>query len=291
MAVQALEKWSKFATVNGVKTHYYDTDEGNTDREVLTFFHGGGSAASMQWRYNIPELAKDFRVIADDRMGFGLSDVPTKWNGTIKEHTEHEVALLKHLGIKSTHICGLSQGSWRTAYVALFYPELVNKVVFCTSGSITMPLGRDNSDQEKQAKFYPSKDEMRANMLAGTKRKELLTDEYVDTVFEYQSRNFDVYANQIWPVQFGGDPEVRKHNLSIDGKHMSEFMKDLNKPTLIVWGNDHKVPAEKALWLYNTIPESALYCCTGEHTPMFEHYEVFNKLLKAFLQEDYPYFK
>lgn len=286
MAVQELEKWSKFAVVNGVRTHYYDT---GGDRDPLILLHGGGSAASMQWRYNISELGTSFRVIADDRLGFGLTEVPAQWNGTIAEHAEHEVALLKQIGIESAHICGLSQGSWRATYITLTYPKMVKKLILCTSGSITMPTGRDNSAQKRQAQIYPNREEIKAKMLKATKRPELVADELVDTIYEFQSRNFKIYSEQIWPKQFGGDPERRTRNLSIKGKHISEYMSSIKKPTLIVWGNDPLVPIDKGVWLLNTIPESQLYSCSGGHTPMFEHYEMFNTVVAAFIKEEYPY--
>eukprot|EP01035_Chromulina_nebulosa_P017103 gene17103-22617_t len=62
---------------------YHDSDSDSADTEYsgdiskqpLILIHGFG-ASVYHWRYNIPELAKNYHVFALDLLGFGLSDKP-----------------------------------------------------------------------------------------------------------------------------------------------------------------------------------------------------------------------
>ncbi|CAM9397700.1 unnamed protein product [Discosporangium mesarthrocarpum] len=58
----------------GHKINYID--EGDPDQPALVLIHGFGASA-YHWRYNVPALvAKGYRVLALDLLGFGLSDKP-----------------------------------------------------------------------------------------------------------------------------------------------------------------------------------------------------------------------
>eukprot|EP00985_Skeletonema_marinoi_P032110 scaffold38473_cov168-Skeletonema_marinoi.AAC.1 len=48
---------------------------GDATKPTLLLVHGFG-ASSYHFRYNIPELAKDYHVYAIDMLGFGWSDKP-----------------------------------------------------------------------------------------------------------------------------------------------------------------------------------------------------------------------
>ena len=59
----------KYFEVNGAKMHYIDEGIG----EILLFVHGTPSW-SFEFRNAIKILSKNFRCIAADHIGFGLSD-------------------------------------------------------------------------------------------------------------------------------------------------------------------------------------------------------------------------
>src|SRR3546814_17262583 len=62
----------KSLVVDGSLTNYHDVGEGAP--VLLIHGSGPGVTAWANWRLNIPELAKRFRVIAPDMFGFGYSD-------------------------------------------------------------------------------------------------------------------------------------------------------------------------------------------------------------------------
>jgi len=105
----------------GVLLHY--TDEGGGEPVVL--LHGYGVQADLNWR--IPgitrALAKEFRVIALDLRGHGLSEKPTDPAQYGLEMVEDVRRLLDHLGIRKTHLVGYSLGGYLTLKFAATYPE------------------------------------------------------------------------------------------------------------------------------------------------------------------------
>src|SRR5471030_1660880 len=56
---------------NGIRQHYLDAGEGPT----VVLLHGFPET-SFAWRFQIPVLAKRFRVIAPDLRGYGETDKP-----------------------------------------------------------------------------------------------------------------------------------------------------------------------------------------------------------------------
>jgi len=62
-----------FYIINSVfKTNYHDQGKGDT--VFLIHGSGPGVTAWANWRLVIPELAKEFRVIAPDMAGFGFTE-------------------------------------------------------------------------------------------------------------------------------------------------------------------------------------------------------------------------
>lgn len=105
-------------TINGHK-HFYE-DEGSGD--VLVMIHGA-SGSALSFSEVIPELAKQFRVIAPDLRGMSRSEhvadmPPTAWNDDL-------AALLDSLGIGATHVYGVSLGARIAMRHTVLYPERV----------------------------------------------------------------------------------------------------------------------------------------------------------------------
>lgn len=72
-----------FFEVNGHRMHYIDEGRGQT----LLFVHGTPSW-SFDWRHVIRSLRTDFRCIAIDHIGFGLSDKPKEYDYNTQTHAK-----------------------------------------------------------------------------------------------------------------------------------------------------------------------------------------------------------
>ncbi|MBO0935716.1 alpha/beta fold hydrolase [Fibrella sp. HMF5335] len=74
---------SNYANINGYNLHYIDEGEG----ETVLFVHGTPSW-SFDFRNVIKKLAKHFRCVAIDHIGFGLSDKPERYDYSTQNHSE-----------------------------------------------------------------------------------------------------------------------------------------------------------------------------------------------------------
>lgn len=83
-----------FSTRPGFRMHY--VDEGSGDPIIL--IHGEPTWAYL-YRNFIPPLARHFRVIAPDHMGFGKSETPRDVEFTLERHARNLEALIEELDL------------------------------------------------------------------------------------------------------------------------------------------------------------------------------------------------
>ncbi len=77
------------------KMHYVDEGKG----PVLLFIHGTPTW-SFLYRDFIKALSQDYRCIAVDHLGFGLSEKPEDFSGTPQAHTQNLVNFIRELGLQ-----------------------------------------------------------------------------------------------------------------------------------------------------------------------------------------------
>ncbi len=85
---------SKFFETSHGKIHYIDEGSG----DILLFVHGT-PAWSFLWRNYIKALSKNYRCIALDHLGFGLSDKPIDFAGTPQRHADNLSTFIHHLDL------------------------------------------------------------------------------------------------------------------------------------------------------------------------------------------------
>ncbi len=81
--------------------HYLD--EGDSSAEVLLFIHGT-PASSFLYRQFIHHFSKDYRCIAIDHIGYGLSAKPEHYTYTPEQHAKNLGALVDSLQLDSFHL-------------------------------------------------------------------------------------------------------------------------------------------------------------------------------------------
>lgn len=131
-----LELPSNFVETAGYRTHYVEAGSG----APLILIHGGGAGADGlgNWQQCIPYLARDFRVIAYDLVGFGKSDAPAvdSFPYDRESRVEQAVALIEGLGLARANIIGNSMGSVVALGVAMQRPDLLDKIVLMSSAGL-----------------------------------------------------------------------------------------------------------------------------------------------------------
>ena len=83
---------SKFIELESGKMHYVDQGKG----EVILFVHGTPTW-SFLYRKHLESLSKNYRCIAFDHLGFGLSEKPENFDGTPESHAKNMMAFIDSL--------------------------------------------------------------------------------------------------------------------------------------------------------------------------------------------------
>jgi len=116
---------------------YYETyGEG----EPLILLHGNGGSIKDFYK-QIPELSKQFEVIAIDTRSQGKSEDFTEGSLSYKIFADDLKKLIDDLNLQKVHILGWSDGGNTGLEFALKYPENVNKLIII--GANIFPQGVD----------------------------------------------------------------------------------------------------------------------------------------------------
>lgn len=108
-------------------------DEGS-GKETLILVHGLASNAGF-WRYVIPELSKQYRVIVVDLPGYGKSS-KEPYSFTLSFYAEQVKRLADHLGIKKFVYAGHSMGGQIGLIFAMKYPQMLEKLVLAAPAGV-----------------------------------------------------------------------------------------------------------------------------------------------------------
>ncbi|NWK54620.1 alpha/beta hydrolase [Verrucomicrobiaceae bacterium N1E253] len=100
---------------------------GNPNDPPLLFLHGLG-AGKIQTTSAFPSLPHCF-LIAPDMPGHGESQSYDPSGFSFDSFADLTVRLIRHLGIETLHLGGLSMGSGIALNIALRYPEMVHSLI------------------------------------------------------------------------------------------------------------------------------------------------------------------
>jgi 3-oxoadipate enol-lactonase len=107
---------------------YYEV-EGTSGGPWLTFSNSLRTDHTM-WAPQIPEFARDFRILRYDVRGHGQTS-RTSGFYTLDTLARDLVGLWDHLGIKKSHFCGLSLGGMTGMHLGMKFPQYIDKLVVC----------------------------------------------------------------------------------------------------------------------------------------------------------------
>ena len=126
---------SRYVNVGGIRTHYLDGGEGD---EVVVLLHAGawGQSAELTWEPNLSALARSFRVVAPDWLGFGRTDKLRDFASRSDRMIQHLADLLAVLDIESAHFVGVSMGATHLVReAARSRPRFpIRRMVICSGG-------------------------------------------------------------------------------------------------------------------------------------------------------------
>jgi 4,5:9,10-diseco-3-hydroxy-5,9,17-trioxoandrosta-1(10),2-diene-4-oate hydrolase len=255
---------------------------------AVVMLHGGGPGASGVSNYsrNIDALAPQFRVIVPDMPGYGRSAKGVDQSDPFGYLANMIKGLLDELGLATAHLVGNSYGGSAALRLALDTPHRVDKLVLMAPGGIGTTRGVPTSGLRSLLSYYRGDGPSRKKLEALIRTYLVydgasVPDDLIDLRYT-ASIDPEVVANP--PLRRPSGPMALRTLWRMDLTRDSR-LKQLQTPTLVLWGRDDKVnrPSGGPM-LVNLMPNAQLVMTsrTG-HWMQWERAELFNQLVKEFL--------
>ena len=252
----------------GCRLHYEEQGHGTP----LLLLHGLGSS-TLDWEFQMAELASQHRVIGLDVRGHGRSDKPRQ-RYSIEGFAADVAALISHLQLPAVHLVGISMGGMIGFQLAVDQPHSL-----C---SLTVV----NSAPEVKAKKP-------ADYLQIAKRWTLSRLLSLDTIAKALARLLFPHpeqgelrrkVEQRWPRN-----DKRAYLASLDaiiGWGVRERIDRITCPTLVIAADHDYTPVAHKQAYVDAMPNARLLVIeNSRHATPMDQPERFNSSLLAFLQE------
>ncbi|GKU99190.1 hypothetical protein SLEP1_g12069 [Rubroshorea leprosula] len=280
-----------FWTWRGHKIHYVVQGEGFP----VVLIHGFGASA-FHWRYNIPELAKRYKVYAIDLLGFGWSDKAIVEYDTMIWR-DQVVDFLKEIVKEPSVLVGNSLGGFTALVAAVGLPEQVVGVALLNSAGQfgDANAGTKKSEETSLEKFIlkPLKEifqrivlgflfwqaKQPARIVSVLKRVYINTTNVDDYLVESITRPAaDPNAGEVYYRL------MTRFMLNQTQYTLDYFLSKLSCPLLLLWGDlDPWVGPTKANRIKEFYPNTTLVNLQAGHCPHDEVPELVNKGLVDWL--------
>ena len=251
---------------------------------ALVFVHGLGGCW-QNWLENLPDLARDHRVIALDLPGFGGSEMPAG-EISVAGYARIVDGVCGALSIGSAAVVGNSMGGFVAAELALAQPERVERLVLVSAAGLHIAeLRLDRAlDRVRRAEraFARGGGFVAARSQAFARRVRLRRLVLAGVVAHPDLLPAPLVAEQ---VAGAGRPGFMPALRSMASYPLRHRLAQIACPTLIVWGErDRIVPVRDADAFERLIggARKIVYPDTG-HLPMLERPARFNADLREFL--------
>lgn len=271
-----------------MRAHVLDAGQG----EPLVLIHGG-DGEGVTWAPLMAELQHDFRVLAVDRPGFGLSD-PFDYRRTdLRRHAADFVtSLLDALDLPSATIVACSMGGFFALSAALAAPQRVRRLVL-----VGMPVGlsRKVSWPLRLICAIPG---MTRRFMKGVQSLEGQRNQY-RTMFHIDPDSVpELYLRtRLAGVTLPGSADtwalLLRRVCGLWGIRREMFLGDelpgLRAPTLVLWGERDMAPVAAGRAGCAPIPRSKFVEMKGVgHFPYLESPRVTAEMIREFIREDSP---
>jgi haloacetate dehalogenase len=272
---------------NGIRQHYLDSGSG----PVVVLLHGFPET-SFAWRFQIPALAKKFRVIAPDLRGYGETDKPTI--GYDKRNMALDlISLLDELGVGTIALVGHDRGARVATRFAKDHPERLDRLVVIDNVP-TRVVAQNMTAQTARAYWFflfhlvPDLPET----LINGKEAEWLHHFFSDWCYNPHAIDeaaFDTYVRAYKrPGAIRGAMSDYRANAEDVKQDLVDADVKIDCPTMAIWGEDFYAVGGmfdmKAIWegmATHLRAEPIAHC---GHLPQEEQPDLVNALLLDFLE-------
>jgi pimeloyl-ACP methyl ester carboxylesterase len=272
-------------SLGGKRVNYAEMGSG----PALLFVHGLG-AMWQCFLENIPDLARDHRVIAMDLPGFGHSEMPD-WDISIEAYAQWMCEFSDELGVDSATVVGNSMGGFIGAEMAIKHPERVERLALVSAAIFwqeyrrakpLLTLARATDAAGARAAVAVSR--------AGAMRPRLRHAALAAAGVRYPhllSREMQIEMIRTARRTSGFVPALG----ALASYPLREELPRIGAPTLVVWGAHDTLVGVKHAWeTSRLIPnsETVIFERTG-HEAMIERPARFNRVLREFIEQTEPF--
>lgn len=254
---------------------------GSPEAPPVVLVHGIGERAAGDWDGLIPELARDYRVLAFDLPGFGGSSrrnepyTPANYAAFVRHVIERE------FGARPVRIVGHSLGGAIALRYAALYPEQVTALVLADVPGLLHRMAYSKYLSHLGIDFLPN--------LYPTQNDHLrnLATSIIGMVERMQPTPEAIVVNPKFRKSFLNEDPARIAGLALALEDFSADLPRVTAPTLLLWGGrDEIAPLRNGETLAAMLPNAALevFAASG-HTPMDDVPASFNARVSAFLAD------
>lgn len=253
-------------------------EHGDPKGETIVFLNGVMASVNSWYILMTPFVEMGDHVILHDFKGQLRSDKP-KGPYTFLEHADDTIMILKKLGIKTAHFIGTSYGGEVGMNIAFRYPEIVKSLIVIDS------VSEIDEAMEKEINRWIELCEQKD----GYQFFWGMADSIYGSQFLEQNRAFleerAKATAHVDPSYFEG--QIALYQTFNQDIHMTQRLKDIKAPTLVVCGEDDKLKPRKFSKIIHDEIKHSEYVIIPDcgHVTIFEKPNELMTLMIGFVQK------
>jgi pimeloyl-ACP methyl ester carboxylesterase len=281
-----------YVAAGGLQVHHV---YGGRGAPPVLFVHGLGSAGYLEWRFNLPDIARSHQVFALDLPGFGRSEQPPDgygiplFAGVVEEY-------IRAQGIRPV-LVGTSMGGRVALEVALRSPGALRKMVLVNALGVVRP----NVQLFYPLVLVPGLGEAVLTLMREVlhrvppaaiqryARRFLQAPEDVERLMDdaFLASMREMYATEGYPRAYASTVRALAERQARDSAGLMARLAGTSLPVLLIWGEeDRLLPVSRAREAVRSLPGARLEVIEGAgHTPQAERPDRFNRVLEDFLAD------
>jgi pimeloyl-ACP methyl ester carboxylesterase len=261
-----------FIDIDGRSIHYVQAGQGDS----VVLIHGW-NGSTFDLRYVIPELAQRYRVVAIDLLGYGYSARPADGDYSVAGQGELVDRMMDRLGIKRAVVLGHSMGGAIAMWLALHYPERVQRLILVDSATVK-EMSRGRNWGLVLRPLLP----LLAPVLL---RKRIVRRGLRSAVHDPARVTPETLEGHLRLLRMKGHLRAQAKQLSDRRRDEAFDAGQVRQPTLILWGeHDRWIPLSTGEELARLIPNARLVAIrSAGHLPLEEQPALCNRELLQFL--------
>lgn len=274
--------------IDGVDVFYREAGATNADKPTIVLLHGFPTSSHM-FRDLIPQLAQDYRIIAPDYPGYGLSGAPSveSFEYTFDHLASIVDELLERVGADEYVLYVMDYGAPVGFRIATEHPERVRGLI----------VQNGNAYEEGLEDFWNPIKAYWANPTGANRDalRALLTLDATKWQYTHGVRTPEAISPDNWLVvqpllDRPGNQDVQLDLFLDYGSNpplypqWQAYLRGHQPPTLITWGkNDPIFPASGALPYLQDLPDAELHLLDTGHFALEEDGDLIGSLILRFM--------